>query len=157
MNTAIGGYQLNGKRHLQPPHRRPLVGFTGHDIYLVGKIMLPFTLVSHVGAKQITRVLKFSVVDRSAEYSILLGRPTLFQLQAILSTLYGILKFSTSDGSEMVVAANPNYGSNAQRENKQEHKSCRSEILPEGGKSTTEVCNSTNTGPRVEEKAKRYI
>ncbi|CAI9259468.1 unnamed protein product [Lactuca saligna] len=77
----------------------------------------------HVGAK-VTRVLEFSVVDLPTEHNVLLGRPTLFQLQAIPSTLHGILKFYTSDGSEMVVATKPDNRNITQRETEQETQLC---------------------------------
>nr|KAJ0224493.1 hypothetical protein LSAT_V11C100030900 [Lactuca sativa] len=117
----------NGTIMLHLQQQGPLVGFTGHGIWPTGTIMLPFTLVSHDGTKQVTRVLEFLVFDYVAEHNILLGRPTLFQLQVIPSTLHGIIKFSTSDGSATVVATRPDNECSTQQETKQETKSCRSE------------------------------
>nr|KAJ0200462.1 hypothetical protein LSAT_V11C600313880 [Lactuca sativa] len=57
-------------------------------------VRLPFILVSHDEEKEITRVLDFSVVNCPAEHNILLGRPALFQLRAIPSTIHGVITFS---------------------------------------------------------------
>lgn len=51
----------------------------------------------------------------------------LFQLQAIPSTLQGILIFNTIDGSTTMVATNPDNGRDAERERKRETQLCRSE------------------------------
>lgn len=102
------------------PRQGPLVGFTGHGIWLIGIVMLLFTLIRHDGTKQITRSLEFSVVDHPTDHNILLDRPALFQLQAVPSTLHGVLKFSMSDRSATVVATNPGNGCDSQQERKHE-------------------------------------
>ncbi|KAL7611781.1 uncharacterized protein LOC111900908 [Lactuca sativa] len=93
--------------YLQPLCQGLLVGFTSHHIWQTGTVRLLFALVRHDREKEITRVLDFSVVNCPAEHNILLGLPALFQLRAIPSTIHGIIKFSTSDGSATIMANKP--------------------------------------------------
>lgn len=65
-------------------------------------------------------MLYFLVVNCSIEHNILLGRPALFPLQAIPSTIHDVVKFSTSDGSATIISTKPTKMSNAQREAWQE-------------------------------------
>nr|KAJ0209555.1 hypothetical protein LSAT_V11C400157750 [Lactuca sativa] len=118
---------IKWKEYLQPPSQGPLVGFTSHHIWPTGTVRLPFTLTSHDEAKEITRALEFSVVDRPTEHNILLARPALFQLQAIPSTLHGVLKFNTSDGSATVVVTKPKIGHDVERAARQETQSRQNE------------------------------
>lgn len=135
---------IDWRKHLQPPCQGPLVEFTGHNIWPTGIVRLPFTLFSHDREKEITTGLEFSVVDRPTEHNILLGRPALFQLQAIPSTLHGVLKFNMSDRSTTVMATKPANGCDAQQGARQETQSHQNESRqkveePQKGYAATQV------------------
>nr|KAJ0220967.1 hypothetical protein LSAT_V11C200075150 [Lactuca sativa] len=61
-----------------------------------------------------------SWVNRSWNLANRNSRPALFQLQAIPSTLHGVLKFNTGDGSETVVENNSGNGCDTRLERKGE-------------------------------------
>ena len=90
------------KQGLKPP-TGPIVGFTGHDLWPLGTLHLPLTLVSHNDRQRKTRVIEFAVVRLPDENNILLGRTALLQFQAVASTVHGILKFSTPTGPGTVI------------------------------------------------------
>lgn len=95
------------KQGLKQSTRGPLVGFTCHQLRPMGPINLPLTLLSHDEKEIVTRVIEFSVVSLPADTDMLLGWPTLFQFQAIPSTIHGTTKFSTNTWSTTIVALNP--------------------------------------------------
>lgn len=91
------------KEGLAPPTVGLLVGFTGHNLWPLGTIHIPLTITSHDGRDRITHTIHFPVVRFSSGNDVLLGRPTLFQLQAIPSTIHDTMKFSASSGLETIV------------------------------------------------------
>ena len=84
-----------------------LVGFTGHSLWSLGMIHLPFTLTSHDKQQRKTVMVYFVVIRHSAEHNIILGRPTSLKLGVILSKMHGIVKFNTSGGPATILATSP--------------------------------------------------
>ncbi|XP_024013293.1 uncharacterized protein LOC112087579 [Eutrema salsugineum] len=76
--------------------KSPLTGFAGETTYSMGTITL---LVVAGGVLQLT---VFEVVDRSAPYNAILGRPWLYNMRAIPSTYYQCVKFPTAEGVKTV-------------------------------------------------------
>lgn len=95
------------KEEWKPPIGGPLVGFTGHNLWLLGTIHLPLILVYYDGKESRTQTIEFSVICNPTEQNILLGRLTLFELQPVPSTIHSTLKFGTQSESVTIVADNP--------------------------------------------------
>ncbi|XP_075483729.1 uncharacterized protein LOC142523882 [Primulina tabacum] len=68
-----------------------LFGFAGHVVYPEGEIVLPLTLGSQNLKK--TLMTSFIVVDSPSSYNIILGRPAMNELRAVVSTYYQKIKF----------------------------------------------------------------
>ena len=64
------------------------------------------TLLSHDGKERVTRINEFSVVKQKFVDDMILRWPALFQIQSILSTIHGTVKFITKNGSAIVTALN---------------------------------------------------
>nr|KAJ0228071.1 hypothetical protein LSAT_V11C100030700 [Lactuca sativa] len=94
------------KEGLRPPTGGPLVGFSRRSLWPLGIILLPLTLVSHDERDRITRTIRFSVIRYPTEHNIMLGRSTISLLHLVPSTIHGIIKFSTCQGSVTVLATN---------------------------------------------------
>ena len=87
------------KMNLSPnrlkPVTTPLYSFTGEAVLVAGSIQLPTTLGNepHV----VTRMATYMVVkSTSSAYNIILGRPLLNDMQAVVSSAYLLMKFPTS-------------------------------------------------------------
>ena len=79
-----------------------VVGFAGQAVWPEGKISLPFTLVDYTGCRRKTVLADFIVIRATSQYNMLLGRTGLWQLQAIASTIHGLLKYLTNEGVEII-------------------------------------------------------
>lgn len=66
----------------------------------------PLTLVSHDAKESITQMIEFSMIRFPVEQNILPRHPTLFQLEAIPSTIHGTIKFKTCTSSTKIIASN---------------------------------------------------
>ena len=77
------------------PINASLVGFIENSIQVDGAIALLMT----AGKKpcQATMTLTFLVVQVPSAYNAILGRPSLNTFQAVVSTIYLLMKFSTSN------------------------------------------------------------
>lgn len=95
------------KEGLNPLIGGLVVGFIGHSLWALGTIYLLLTLVSHDGKDKITQTIGFSMVRFLKEHNILLKRPMIYQLQGILLTIHGIVKFITHIRSDTIVSTNP--------------------------------------------------
>ncbi|KAL0322065.1 UNVERIFIED_CONTAM: hypothetical protein Scaly_2502900 [Sesamum calycinum] len=73
-----------------------LYGFVGEVVHPRGMISLPLTLRTAPLKK--TCLLKFLVVDIPSAYNVILGRPTLNAVRAIISTYHMKIKFPVSGG-----------------------------------------------------------
>ncbi|XP_022874132.1 uncharacterized protein LOC111392953 [Olea europaea var. sylvestris] len=80
------------KTHLQ--------GFGGGVIIPEGIVELPLTLGSDNA--QVTEITPFQVVNTPMAYNIILGRPLLNKIQAIVSTFHLAMKFPTGHGIGVV-------------------------------------------------------
>ena len=75
-------------------YKEELIGFFGEKVYPGGYITVHLTL----GTRSKTRTVKmdFLVVDCPSAYNVILGRPTLNKIRAIISTAFLTMKFSTN-------------------------------------------------------------
>ncbi|XP_022883850.1 uncharacterized protein LOC111400691 [Olea europaea var. sylvestris] len=74
--------------------------FGGGIIIPEGIVELPLTL--GVGSTQVTEITPFQVVNTPMAYNIILGRPPLNKIQAIVSTFHLAMKFPTGHGIGVV-------------------------------------------------------
>ena len=75
------------------PMAPALIGFTGDSIFLLGTTILLVTIGKEPRAKMI--MTTFMVVDLPLAYNVILNRPTLNKLKAVVSTYHGAIKFLT--------------------------------------------------------------
>ncbi|KAI3708073.1 hypothetical protein L2E82_37107 [Cichorium intybus] len=87
------------------PAKGRLVGFTGHSIWPLGTLPIPFTLRSFDNKVKKTVLIEFVVVRTSSEHNILLGRPGLLKFGAVASKVHDTLKFQTLEGPATVIAS----------------------------------------------------
>ncbi|XP_064966967.1 uncharacterized protein LOC135613880 [Musa acuminata AAA Group] len=80
-----------------------LTGFTGDSISLLGAITLPLTLGAPPRSKTVMNI--FLVIDLPAAYNVILGRPTLNKIRAVVSTYYQTVKFPTHAGTGEVAGS----------------------------------------------------
>ncbi|XP_022883893.1 uncharacterized protein LOC111400738 [Olea europaea var. sylvestris] len=80
--------------------KTPLQGFGGGVIIPEGIVERPLTL--RTGSTQVTEITLFQVVNTPMAYNIILGRPLLNKIQAIVSTLHLAMKFPTGHGIGVV-------------------------------------------------------
>ena len=78
------------------PAQTPLYGFSGECVRAAGTVNLPVTIGD--GLERVTRMVEFIVVDRPSVYNVILGRPTLNAIKAVVSTYHLAMKFPTSGG-----------------------------------------------------------
>ncbi|GKC04052.1 reverse transcriptase domain-containing protein [Tanacetum coccineum] len=73
-----------------------LVGFSGEQLLPMGKIELDVVF----GSEGLCRrtMMKFTVVQASSPYNIILGRTGIKELRAIPSTMHAMIKFPTPSG-----------------------------------------------------------
>ncbi|KAK3007871.1 hypothetical protein RJ639_014600 [Escallonia herrerae] len=74
----------------------PLYGFSNHPVAVKGIIALPVAIGTPPA--QANFMLDFVVVKAPSAYNAILGRPTLNQLQAVVSTYHLKMKFPTKHG-----------------------------------------------------------
>ena len=89
------------------PTTGQLIGFTGHSLWPLDTIYLPFTLTSHDKTRRKTTIIDFVVIRRPIEHNIILGRATLFRFRAIPSAIHILVKFDTTKGSGTILATPP--------------------------------------------------
>lgn len=73
-----------------------LVGFSSDPVEVKGYVDLRTTFTDGDASKTIT--ICYVVVQAPSSYNVLVGRPSLNQLEAIVSTVYLKVKFPTKDG-----------------------------------------------------------
>ncbi|RWV86458.1 hypothetical protein BHE74_00031569 [Ensete ventricosum] len=78
------------------PMSSTLTGFTRDSIVPLGTTTLPITLGQEPRSK--TLMVTFMVVGLPTAYNIILGRPTLNKLRAVVSTYHCAIKFPTRAG-----------------------------------------------------------
>ncbi|KAK1382820.1 hypothetical protein POM88_020555 [Heracleum sosnowskyi] len=77
--------------------RGPLYGFGNHDVPIQGTIDLPTTFGT--APQEVTALVKYYIIDIASSYNVIIGRPTLFFLGAIISTPHMKVKFPTGWGT----------------------------------------------------------
>ncbi|KAJ0967918.1 hypothetical protein J5N97_024835 [Dioscorea zingiberensis] len=87
------------------PVKSSLVGFSGGVIQPEGMISLPVTVGNSPRSSTVTT--KFLVVRCASSCNVILGRPTLNSMKAIISTYHLLLKFPTESGSAEVRGDQP--------------------------------------------------
>ena len=88
-----------GREKLEPVSAC-LHGFSGERILPLGSLQLVLTLGDP--PCQATTTVKFLLVDAPSAYNMLLGRPSLNAIRAVLSAYHMVVKFPTADGVGMV-------------------------------------------------------
>lgn len=78
------------------PYTTPLVGFTSKIVKSKGKISLPMTV------RNIIYILEFLIVSTLSPYNYIMGRPTLNQLQARISTCDLFMKFPDREAIHVI-------------------------------------------------------
>ncbi|XP_009391097.2 uncharacterized protein LOC103977328 [Musa acuminata AAA Group] len=78
------------------PMSSALTGFTGDSISPLGTTTLPVSIGEEPRTKTI--MTTFMVVNLPSAYNVILGRPTLNKLKAVVSTYHRAIKFPTSAG-----------------------------------------------------------
>ena len=74
----------------------PLYSFSGEAVSVIGSVQLPVTLG---GERTVTRMATFMVVKSiSTAYNVILGRPLLNDMRAVISPAYLLMKFPTPQG-----------------------------------------------------------
>ena len=76
--------QLGISRDRLRPVTTPLVGFNGSSTQPLGMIELPVLMGTH--PQQASVITRFVVVEAPSAYNVILGRPTLNQARAVVST-----------------------------------------------------------------------
>ena len=82
---------MNLERDQLRPVHSPLVGFGGMKVQPVGTITLPLVVGAY--PQQVTRNVNFLVVDCSSFYNAIIGKPTLNNWKAVMSTYHLLVKF----------------------------------------------------------------
>ncbi|XP_071734225.1 uncharacterized protein [Rutidosis leptorrhynchoides] len=80
---------------LKPP-LHPVAGFTGETTLPLGRVSIDVTLEEN--EKRRTVALNFKVVRSQSRYNIIMGREAFCAFGAIVSTVYGMMKFPTPLG-----------------------------------------------------------
>ncbi|KAK9049882.1 hypothetical protein SSX86_031149 [Deinandra increscens subsp. villosa] len=82
--------------------RTPLIGFAGEMVRPMGEITLPVTL-GHGGCIR-TLEVKFLVVKATSIHNVILGRPILRKLGAVISVVHGMIQFPTPRGVATMIS-----------------------------------------------------
>ena len=85
-------------------YKEELVCFSGEKVYLDGFVTLHVTVGNRLKSQTIR--VDFLVVDCSSAYNVILGRPTLNKIRAIVSTACLTMKFFSDDGQIATIRAN---------------------------------------------------
>ena len=78
------------------PFTSPLVSFIGDRIVL--RVIVTLTAIVGTYPAQVTKEIDFLIVDCPSTYNIILGRPVLNRLRAVMLTYYLKVKFPTTHG-----------------------------------------------------------
>lgn len=71
----------------------PLTRFTGKTTMIMGTIKLPI----YIGG--ITKIVKFSILDKPAIYNMILGTPWIHAMGLVASSYHQCVKFPTPNGA----------------------------------------------------------
>ena len=93
---------LEGLKHLVRkivPFGRPILCFEGQEKSPTGVIQLPLRFGDKSKARNLE--VDFLVVDVSMTYNVILGRPTLYRVKAVIASYLLELRYEADDGSVM--------------------------------------------------------
>ncbi|XP_058076321.1 uncharacterized protein LOC131224890 [Magnolia sinica] len=82
------------------PVTTPLHGFAGDRVISKGAICLPN--IAREGQSQVTQLVDFLMVNVPLVHNIILGRPSLNAMRAVVSTYHLIMKLRSNEGSDML-------------------------------------------------------
>ncbi|XP_058106284.1 uncharacterized protein LOC131249491 [Magnolia sinica] len=84
------------RSHLRPI-KTPLYGFAGEKVISEGAISLPVTVGE--GQHQVTLMVDFLIINVPSVHNIILRRPSLNAMRAVISTYHLMMKFPTEGGT----------------------------------------------------------
>ncbi|XP_020238746.1 uncharacterized protein LOC109817820 [Cajanus cajan] len=96
--------RLDIPHSLIQPHIEPLVGFAGERVHTRGYVDLLRTFGTSPDTRRI--MVRYLLVEANTSYNIIIGKPTLNQLGAVVSTPHLTTKFPGSEGKTISVKAN---------------------------------------------------
>jgi hypothetical protein len=89
--------QLDEKtRRALNPEAHPLVGFSGEVVQPLGQIQLPVIMGDAIGQRQV--IMNFLIIRSPSSHNVILGRPGLCALGAVVSTVHSMIQFPTPNG-----------------------------------------------------------
>ncbi|GMN61908.1 hypothetical protein TIFTF001_030985 [Ficus carica] len=91
---AFSGLKIEGA--VLTPTQTLLYGLAVECVRAAGTVSLSVTIGD--GTERVTRMVEFIVVDRSSVYNVILGKPTLNALKAVVSTYHLAMKFPAGGG-----------------------------------------------------------
>ncbi|KAH1142938.1 hypothetical protein GYH30_033587 [Glycine max] len=95
--------KLDVSHDLIKPHEKFVIGFVGKQVYARGKINLLTTFDSSKLSQSLT--VPYVLVDANTSCNVLLSRPTLIKLRAIISIPHLAMKYPSSIGEIVTVKA----------------------------------------------------
>ncbi|XP_020207452.1 uncharacterized protein LOC109793010 [Cajanus cajan] len=96
--------KLDVPHSLIQPHTEPLVGFAGERVHTCGYVDLLTTFGTPPDTRRV--MVRYLLVEANTSYNIIIGRPTLNKLGAVVSTPHLTMKFLGNDGKIITVKAN---------------------------------------------------
>jgi len=87
------------------PYDEPIYGFSGEKLSTRGYIDLH--TIFHDGAQTKTIPIRFLIVNAPTSYNVLLGRPSLNTLGAVVSTPHLAMKFPSPSGDILTIHGQP--------------------------------------------------
>nr|KYP32049.1 hypothetical protein KK1_047365 [Cajanus cajan] len=96
--------KLDVPHSLIQPHIEPLVSFAGKRVHTRGYVDLLTTFRAPPDTRRV--IVRYLLVEANTSYNIIIERPTLNQLGAVVSTPHLTMKFLGKDGKIISVKAN---------------------------------------------------
>uniref|UniRef100_A0A151UE53 Uncharacterized protein n=1 Tax=Cajanus cajan TaxID=3821 RepID=A0A151UE53_CAJCA len=96
--------RLDIPHSLIQPHTEPLVGFAGKSIHTRGYVDLLTTFGTPPDSGRI--MVRYLLVEADTSYNVIIGRPTLNQLGAVVSTPHLTMKFPRHNGKIISIREN---------------------------------------------------
>lgn len=90
--------------NLIQPHEKPMIGFLGDCVHTRGKVDMLTTFGSNKFSQSL--MVPYELVDADTSYNVLLKRPFLNIIGAIISTMHLTMIFPSLTGEIIVIKAN---------------------------------------------------
>lgn len=84
-----------------------LFGFAGEAVRVYGKVQLPMVLGD--GPWRQTGIINFMLIDSPSHYNVIMGRPSISEYAAIISTAHLMMKFPVEDEKQRVIGIGESY------------------------------------------------